>query len=295
MEERLSGVILPIPTPFAANYAIDEKALRDIIGFYVENKADCIAPCGSTGEFAFLSSDERKRVVKIAIDEAKGKITVVAGTNALTTAEAVSLTTHAKDVGADAVLVVPTYYLKPTEKELYGYYADIAKVGIPIVIYNNPWTSKVDIKPELIARLGEDFENIKYVKESSGSIQRIHEILRLTDKITVFCGSDDLALESFAMGAKGWVAASANMCPGQAHDLYHAAVIEKNMDKAMGLYLRLLPLFNLLESSGMYVQYVKAGMDLLGHPVGLPRKPLLPVSPEEKDSLRRIMVEAGIL
>jgi len=295
MTEKLSGVVLPIPTPFTRDYTVDEKALRDIISFYIEKKADCIAPCGSTGEFAFLSFDERKRVVEIAIDQANGKIPVVAGTHALTTAEAVSLTKHAKDVGANAVLVVPTYYLKPTEKELYGYYADMAKVGIPIVIYNNPWTSKVDIKPELIAKLGEDFENIRYVKESSGSIQRIHEILRLTDKITVFCGSDDLALESFAMGAKGWVAAAANICPRQAHDLYYAAVVEKKIDEAMKLYLRLLPLFNLLESSGRYVQYVKAGLDLLGHPVGLPRRPLLPVSPEEKDSLRRIMVEAGIL
>ena len=294
MSGQVTGVILPIPTAFTREYSLDQNAERALIRFYLDVGAACISPCGSTGEFASLTNEERRKVVETAIDEVNGKIPVVAGTHALTTDEAVSLTRHAKNVGASAVLVVPPYYIKPTDDELYGYYGDIAQVDIPIVVYNNPGTSKVDIKPALIAKLAENFDNIKYVKESSGLIQRIHEILQLTNKITVFCGSDNLALESFAMGAKGWVAASADICPRQANDLFYAAE-RKNMDEAMKSYFRLLPLFNLLEASGKYVQYVKAGLELLGHSAGPPRKPLLPVSSEEEQALKKIMVKAGIL
>jgi 4-hydroxy-tetrahydrodipicolinate synthase len=294
MTANLNGVILPIPTPFARDYSIDQNAERAVIRFYLDSGVTCIAPCGSTGEFASLKNDERRKVVETAIDEVNGKIPVVAGTHALTTDEAVSLTEHAKDTGASAALVVPPYYIKPTDDELYNHYASIARVDIPIIVYNNPWTSKVDMKPPLLAKLAENFENIKYVKESSGAIQRIHEILHLTSKITVFCGSDNLALESFLIGAKGWIAASADICPVQANQLYHASE-KKSMDEAMRLYFRLLPLFNLLESSGRYVQYVKAGLELLGHPVGPPRKPLLPIAPEEKQALKEIMLKAGII
>jgi 4-hydroxy-tetrahydrodipicolinate synthase len=294
MSGKLTGVVLPIPTPFTRDYALDQIAERDLIRFYLEAGVTCIAPCGSTGEFASLKNEERRKVVETAIDEANGKIPVVAGTHALTTEESVSLTKHAKDTGASAALVVPPFYIKPTDDELYSHYADIAKVDIPIIVYNNPWTSKVDMKPPLIAKLAENFENIKYVKESSGVIQRIHEILQLTNKMTVFCGSDNLALESFAMGAKGWIAAAADICPKQANELYYAAG-KNNMDEAMRRYFRLLPLFNLLESSGKYVQYVKAGLDLLGHAVGPPRKPLLPVSRGEIQALREMMIKAQII
>jgi 4-hydroxy-tetrahydrodipicolinate synthase len=295
MSKQLSGVVLPIPTPFTRDDVLDQEATRDMINFYLDVGVTCIAPCGSTGEFASLRNEERRKMVETAIDEVNGKMPVVAGTHALTTEEAISLTKHAKDAGASAALVVPPYYIKPTDDELFGYYADISKVDVPIIVYNNPWTSKVDIKPPLLARLAENFENIKYVKESSGAIQRIHEILQLTNKLTVFCGSDNLALESFAMGAKGWVAAAADICPKQANDLYNAAVEKKNMDAATKLYYQLLPLFNLLESSGRYVQYVKAGLKLLGHPVGPPRKPLLPVNSEEEQALKKIMLKAGII
>jgi 4-hydroxy-tetrahydrodipicolinate synthase len=293
MSGKLTGVVLPIPTPFTRDYAIDQDAERGLIRFYLESGVTCIAPCGSTGEFASLKNDERRKVVETAIDEVNGKIPVVVGTHALTTEESVSLTKHAKDTGASAALVVPPYYIKPTDDELYSHYADIAKVDIPIMLYNNPGTSKVDMKPPFIARLAENFENIRYVKESSGVIQRIHEILQLTNKMTVFCGSDNLVLESVAMGAQGWVGAAADICPKQANELYYAG--KKSMDEAMRLYFRLLPLFNLLENSGRYVQYVKAGLELLGHPVGPPRKPLLPVGPQEKQAVKEIMLKAGII
>ncbi len=295
MTRKISGLLLPIPTPFKQDGSVDETALRNVIDFYIDNQASGIAPCGSTGEFAALTQEERRRVVEISIDEANGKITVLAGTHAITTAETVSLTKHAKDAGADGVLVVPPYYIKPSEEELYGHYAEIGKVGIPVTVYNNPFTSKVDMRPELIAKLANDIDMVRYVKESSGVLQRIHEIFRLTDKITVLCGSDDLALESFMMGAKGWVAAAGNICPKQASELFRLSAIEKNNENALKLYNRLLPLFNLLESTGRYVQYVKAGLDLLGHPVGQPRKPYLSITAKEREELRSMMIRAGIL
>lgn len=286
---------MPIPTPFKDDYSVDEVALKNMIDFHIKKGVGALIACGSTGEFAFLTHDERKKVVETVIDHANGRVPVVAGTHALTTNEAVALTTHAKGAGADAVLVVPTYYLKANETEIFGYYSEIAKVGLPIIVYNNPATTKIDLKPPLIARLAEEYDNIRYVKESSGFIQRVHEIMMLTEKITIFCGMDDLALESFAMGAKGWVSAGANLCMEKANLLFKKSALERRIDDARELYFALLPLFNLLEGSERYVQYVKAGLALLGYPVGPPRKPLLPLDSQDTQTLKNIMVKAKLL
>jgi 4-hydroxy-tetrahydrodipicolinate synthase len=278
------GVLAVVCTPFTESDELDEQTLRRHIGFLLNAGVHGIVPCGSTGEFASLSEGERKRVVDISIDEVKGKVPVIAGTAAVSTRDAVMYSRYAENAGASGVMIVPPYYCHPTDRELLQHYRAIAEsIRLPIMLYNNPWTSGVDMQPALVARLAE-IENVAYIKESSGDMRRVSEIMRLCgSKIRVFCGTDNLALEMFSVGVRGWVAAPANAIPRQCVRLYELAVVKKDLGKAKELYFRLLPYFSALES-GQYVQYVKASLEILGKPIGAPRRPLQ--RPPEDDCRR---------
>ena len=290
MYKEIKGVTTPIITPFKSNYEIDEGALRSHIRYMMDKGVRGIIPCGSTGEYSLLTKEERKRVVEITLDEVGGKALVIPGTTAVRNEDAVEFTEHAKDKGADAVMVSPSYYFSTTEDELYQYYKDVAEVGIPIILYNVPCTVKVDMSPQFMVRLANDFENIKYVKEATGDICRIHELIRLSnEKLTVFSGWDILTLEAFAVGAKGWVAAPGNLLPRECVELYELAVEKSDLEKARELYYAMLPALMLIEGSGKFVQYVKAGVELLGGKAGSPRKPLLPISEDEKKELKKAL------
>jgi 4-hydroxy-tetrahydrodipicolinate synthase len=289
--DRFEGVYAVISTPFDQSGDVDERALRSHVRFLLdEGGVQGIIPTGSTGEFAALSAQERGRVVDTVLDEVDGQIPVVVGTAAVSTRDTVSFSQAAQKAGADGLMVVAPYYCHPGEKELYEHYRTLAaNVDIPIMIYNNPSTSGVDMQPPLIARLAE-LAPIRYVKESSGDIHRVAEIRRLCgDQVTIFCGADNLALEMFAMGVRAWVAPPANFVPQQCVRLYKLAVVERDMDRATDLYLKLLPLFNMLESTGRYVQLAKAGLEILGRPVGAPRRPLLPATDKERQQLKQLL------
>ena len=291
MTERFRGVYAVICTPFGESAEVDEVALRSHVRFLVdEGGVQGIIPTGSTGEFAALSEQERKRVVDVVIDEIGGRVPVIVGSAAVSTRDTVIYSQYAQEAGADGLMVVAPYYCHPGEEELYEHYRTLAaNIDIPIMVYNNPGTSGVDMQPSLIARLA-GLDPIRYVKESSGDMHRVAEIMRLCgDKMTIFCGSDNLALEMFAMGVQGWVAPPANFIPQLCVRIYRLAVVEKNMAQARDLYFKLLPLFNMLESTGRYVQLVKAGLEMLGKPVGSPRRPLLPASEEECRQLKQIL------
>lgn len=191
-------------------------------------------------------------------------------------------------------MVVSPYYGSVSQNELYEHFSTLARsISIPIIVYNNPGTSGNDILPPLLARLAE-FENIVAVKESSGVMQRVSEIMRLCgDKIEVLCGCDTLVLEMFQMGVEGWVAAPANVIGELCVQLYRVAVEQKDFEKARDLYFRVLPLMDLFESSGQYVQLAKAGLAMLGMPIGNPRKPLLPPEPQLLEELRGILQTLG--
>jgi len=289
-KKMLEGVIVAMVTPFDEHEEVDLNSLKEIVDYFIEQGVHGILVCGSTGEFAALSSSERKKMFDIVINHVDGRVPVVCGTSACSTKATIELTKYAENAGADAVLVVPPFYTKPKENEVYEHYKLIAEsTKLPIIIYNNPWTSKVDIPPHLIAKLAE-FNNIKYVKESSGDITRIWKIRSLTnDGITVFCGSENQALESFVMGAKGWVSAAANIIPKQTVELYETACVKKDFLKARILYEKLLPLLNMLEESGKYIHFSKAALRLIGKKAGNPRKPLLPISPEEEETLKKLL------
>jgi len=280
--KKLEGTFVVTVTPMDSNEEIDLEALKNNVEYYIKNKVHGICVGGSTGEFYNLSLNEHKTIIKDVVKQVNGRIPVIAGTAACSTNQVIELTEYAKNAGADGALIVPPFYYKTNENELFEHFKTVTEaVDIPIMLYNNPWTSKIDMQPSLIARLAK-FENISYVKESTGDITRIWKILNLAgDDITVFCGSDNLALESFLMGAKGWICVAANFIPKQVSRLYELACIEKDLNKAKVLYKQLLPSLNFLEETGKFAQLAKAGLELMGKKAGPVRKPLLPADKKE--------------
>jgi len=283
------GVYVVVCTPFTEKDELDEGTLRRHIRFLLDAGVHGIIPTGSTSEFASLSEAERKRIVDITLDEVGGKVPVVAGAAAVSTRDTIMYSQYAEKAGADGVMIVPPYYCHPTERELFQHYRAVAEsIHLPIMLYNNPWTSGVDMLPPLIARLAE-IENVTHVKESSGDMRRVSEIMRLCgDKMTVFCGADNLALEMLAIGVQGWVAAPANAIPRHCVQLYELVAVKKDLERARELYLKILPYFTALES-GQFVQYVKASLEILGKPIGAPRKPLLRPAEEDYRKLEGIL------
>ena len=285
------GVFAVSVTPFDPSGNVDEAALRRHLRWLIdEGCVHGMIPVGSTGEFAFLSEDERKRVIEVTIDEVHGKVPVIAGSAACSTRDTVQFAQFAQSKGADGVMVVPPFYGHLSQEELYQHFRTLAEgLDIPIMLYNNPGTSGSDLLPETVARLAA-FKNIVAVKESTGLMQRVHELQQACgEQIEVLCGCDTLPLEMFAMGVEGWVAAPSNVAARQCVELFHLAVEQRDFARARQLYGLLLPLFELFEGTGQYVQLNKAGLELLGRPVGLPRPPLLPSSEEQKRQLKAIL------
>jgi 4-hydroxy-tetrahydrodipicolinate synthase len=287
--KKFEGTFVVSVTPMTKDEELDLKSLKDNLDYYIENGVHGIAINGSTGEFAVQSLGELKRVMDAAVEIVDGRVPLISGTAACSTRRVIELTIYAEDVGVDGALIVPPYYSKIDETEIYEHFRAIDEaVNIPIMVYNNPWTSKIDIPPEGLARLFE-LDNVQYVKESSGDITRIPRILDLTDgKMAVFCGSDNLALESFFMGATGFICVAANIFPKHMSKLYEYANFERNYDKAKALYSKVLPLCNFLESSGKFTQTAKYGLEYFGRKAGPSRKPFLPLSEEHKRQAEEI-------
>jgi len=292
--KKLTGTYVVMVTPFKENEDLDEKGLRANIAWYIREGIHGVICNGSTSEFANLCKEERKRVIDITVEAVKGRVPVMSGTAAHSTRETIEMTAYAQKAGCDAVLLVPPYYGGPNQEEIYEYYREVAAaVPIQIMVYNNPYTSGVDIQPTTIARIAE-IENIPYVKESSADIRRIHEITRLCgNKIDVWCGWEDLAYESLILGCKGWVCPTSNIIPKMTVRLF-TLVQAKKLREAENLYYKMLPLLVYLEA-GQLGAKVKAAMDLLGRCGGKPRKPFLPVSNEQKPELQRILDDLGVL
>ena len=287
--KKLEGTFVVSVTPMTKEEDIDLNAFQDNLDYFIENGVHGIAINGSTSEFATLSLEELKSVMDTAIEIVNGRVPLISGTAACSIRRVVELSKYAEQVGIDGLLIVPPYYSKIDETEIFEHFRVINEaVNIPIMIYNNPWTSKIDIPPEGLAKLAE-LDNVQYVKESSGDVTRITRILDLTDgKMNVFCGSDNLALESFIMGATGFICVAANIFPKHMSKLYEYANIERDYDKARALYIKLLPLCNFLEGSGKFTQTAKYGLEYFGRKAGPPRKPFLPLSEVQKRQAEEI-------
>ncbi len=289
-----TGVLPAVVTPFR-NGEVDEESLRQLIEFQIEDGVHGIVPCGTTGESATLSHEEHDRVVEIAVDQVKGRVPVVAGTGSNNTVEAIRLTTHAKNAGADGVLMISPYYNKPTQEGLYQHYKKVAEeVNIPIVVYNIPGRTAVNIEPSTFARLAE-IDNIVGVKEASGSMKQITEIIRLCgDKLTVVSGEDYLTYPLMSVGGKGVICVVANIVPRDMADLCNL-LLAGDFEKGRELYYRLLPLCH-----AMFYETnpapVKAALEMMGRiSSGEVRLPLAPMADANREKLRKDLEAYGVI
>jgi 4-hydroxy-tetrahydrodipicolinate synthase len=280
-------------TPFRDG-AVDEKALRDLIEWQIAAGVDGIVPCGSTGESATLSHDEHERVIEIAVHQARRRVPVVAGTGSNATAEAIRLTAHAREVGADGVLMISPYYNKPTQDGIYQHYKAVAAaVDIPIVVYNIPGRTGSNIAPETIARLAE-IKRIVAVKEASGVMDQTSDIMRLCgDRIAILSGDDSLALPIIALGGKGVIATISNVMPREIHELATAA-LTGDFVHAREIHYRMLPLMRalFLETNPIPVKQACALMGLCQNEV---RLPLVPMTSAPAERLRGVMKDMRLI
>jgi len=291
VSDAFHGVFSALVTPMTAEGEVDLAALARFVDYLI---ADCgvhgVVPLGSTGEFYALRAGEREAVVGAVVEAAGRRVPVLVGTNAGSTEEVATFSRQAELLGADGVLLAAPYYSLPTHEELYEHFRAVdAAVDIPIMLYNYPGRTGVDMTPDLVERLA-GLDTVQYIKESSGDVTRVSEIIRrCRDNITVFCGCDTLALESFLLGAAGWVGGIVNVLPRQHVQLYELAAQQQDFRAARELYYRLLPALSLIEGGGKYTQFVKAGCALTGHPVGSPRAPLGPATADEQAQIREVL------
>ncbi len=292
MSGTFKGVFPALLTPMNAEETVDCEKLASFVDYLIERGVHGLIPLGSTGEYYALTPEERKAVATTTIAAAAGRVPVLIGTSAGSTREVVEFSRQAETLGADGVLLAAPYYSLPTPNELFEHFRIVNDaIGIPIMLYNYPGRTGVDMTPDLVERLA-DLDNIQYIKESTGDMTRVSEIIRRSgDKIQVFCGCDTLALESFLLGAVGWVGGVVNVLPKEHVRLFELACEENNLLGARDLYYRLLPTLSLMESGGKYTQFVKAGCELTGHSVGPPRRPLLPATREEIEQLKQTLDE----
>ena len=242
MSQTFQGSFVAMVTPFR-NGSVDEAKLRELVEFHITNGTDGLIPCGTTGESPSLNHDEHRRVVEVVIEAAQGRIRVVAGTGSNSTTEAISLTKHAERAGAAGALVVNPYYNKPTQEGLYRHFRAVAEsVAIPILVYNIPSRTAVNVETDTLARLVRDAKNVVGVKEASGSLDQMSQVIQACGPdFSVLSGDDNVTLPLLAIGGSGVVSVIANILPRETADLVHAA-LDGDWKRARDLHYRLFPL-----------------------------------------------------
>jgi 4-hydroxy-tetrahydrodipicolinate synthase len=293
MKKSFEGSIVAMVTPFRDG-KVDEVKIRELVEFHVKNETDAIVPCGTTGESPTLSHTEHKRVVEVTIEAAAGRIPVIAGTGSNSTAEAIELTQHAKKAGADGVLMVCPYYNKPTQAGLVAHYKAVAAaVDIPIIMYNIPGRTGVNMLTETVAALA-GLPNIVGMKEASGSLEQMTEVISLCgDRLTVVSGDDTLTLPLMAVGGKGVISVVANIVPKETAEMTRAA-LNGDWKRAKELHLRLFPLCKAMFYETNPIP-VKTAMQFLGRLNGELRLPLCPMSQANRDKLQKALQAYGLL
>ncbi|HNS78343.1 MAG TPA: 4-hydroxy-tetrahydrodipicolinate synthase [Syntrophorhabdus sp.] len=291
---ELKGIYTALVTPFK-NYDVDEEALERLIDFQLKSKVDGLVPCGTTGEAATLSYEEHEKVVELTVKHVKGTVPVVAGTGSNSTKETIELSQSAKNVGADMCLLTTPYYNKPTQEGLYQHYKKVAEeVDIPIILYNIPGRTGINMNPDTIARLAQ-IPNIVGIKEASGSLVQVAEIYRLAkERITIMSGDDNLFLPMMSVGARGVISVLSNAMPVELQALYQAFLGEKDMQKAMDMNTSLLPIMQAMfvETNPIPIKETLYHMGMMEKEF---RLPLCPLSEGSSKFLKGVLREYGLL
>jgi len=288
------GSMVALVTPMNEDGSLDLPALRRLVDFHIENGTDVIVPVGTTGESPTLDMDEHCEVIRVTVEHAKGRVPVIAGTGANSTTEAIELTRCAQKAGADACLLVTPYYNKPTQEGLYRHHKAIAEaVPIPQVLYNVPGRTACDMLPETVERLAA-IPNIVGIKEATGNIDRVRDILRRCgDNFDVYSGDDATAFDSILAGARGDISVTANVAPKLMHEMCALARAGKEKearavnDRLMGLHKNLF-----LEANPIPVKWALNQMGLIKGGI---RLPLTPLSPSHHEAVRQALRAAGVI
>jgi 4-hydroxy-tetrahydrodipicolinate synthase len=294
MRPMFQGSIVALVTPFRGG-KVDEPTLRKLVDMHVARGTDGIVPCGTTGESPTLSHDEHKRVVEIVIEAAAGRLHVIAGTGSNATSEAIDLTAHAKKAGATGALVVNPYYNKPTQEGLYRHFRAVANaVDLPIIVYNIAGRTAVNIETDTLVRIVKDCPNIVGVKEASGSLDQMTQvILACGPDFSVLSGDDNLTLPLMSVGGRGVISVIANIVPRETAEMTHAA-LAGDWKLARELHLKLFPLSRaaFMETNPIPV---KEAMGMMGMLEPEFRLPMCPMGAANRERLRAILVQHGLL
>lgn len=291
-----TGCHTALVTPFTKTGAVDEARLKNLVETQIAGGVDGLVPCGTTGESPTLSHEEHNHVVALVVKFAAGRCKVIAGTGSNSTDEAVSLTQHAKSAGADATLQVAPYYNRPTQAGLYAHFRAIAEQGgLPVVVYNIPGRTGVDVSNETLAKLRRDLpDKIVGLKEATGNVDRVSQMRALVDReFSILSGDDSLTLGMMAVGAQGVISVASNVMPREVTDLTHAA-LKGDYERAGRIHAKLYPLFKdlFIETNPIPV---KAALAMMGQMDESYRLPMLAMAENNKAQLKKTLVALGLV
>jgi 4-hydroxy-tetrahydrodipicolinate synthase len=286
---KFEGIYTPIITPYRDDFSIDYDRLSEVTEFLIEAGVHGIICAGTTGEYYAQTKQERLDLMHFMQKQIDGRVTYIVGTGAIRTEESIEFAREAVSAKADAILVASPPYAVPTEREVALHALAIDRAAnLPIMLYNYPGRMGVNMGVDFLDRVGRS-SNFCAIKESSGDVNRIHDLARDYSHIQLACGMDDQALEFFAWGARSWVCAGSNFAPEAHIALYQACVVEGDFDKGRRIMSTMLPLMRVLEQGGKFIQCVKHGMTARNLPVGPPRKPLQSLNKDEKRTLEQVI------
>jgi 4-hydroxy-tetrahydrodipicolinate synthase len=286
---KFEGIYTPIITPYRDDFSIDYDRLSDVIEFLIEACVHGIICAGTTGEYYAQTKQERFDLMHFVQKKIAGRVTYIVGTGAIRTEEAIEFAQEAFSAKADAILVASPPYAVPTETEVALHALSIDQAAnLPIMLYNYPGRMGVNMGKDFLDRVSQS-SNFCAIKESSGDVNRIHDLAHDYSHIQLACGMDDQALEFFAWGARSWVCAGSNFAPEAHIALYQACVVEGDFDKGRRIMSAMLPLMRVLEQDGKFIQCVKHGMTARNLPVGPPRKPLQSLNDYDKHQLDQVI------
>ncbi len=292
---KLQGTGTALVTPFKSNGSIDEKSLREFVSWQIKNKVEFLVPCGSTGESATMSREERRRVIQIVYDETGGRVPIIPGTGTNSTLDSVELTNDAKEVGADTVLLVGPYYNKPTQEGFYQHFKTIAEqCDVKVVLYNVPGRTASNMLAETTLRLAEEVENVIAIKEASNNLEQIMQIIKYRPKnFSVLSGEDSLTLPIVTSGGDGVISVVSNEVPREYSDMVRYA-LKGDLKKAHELHYRLFELMraNFIESNPIPA---KTALNLMGKMSDNFRLPLTKMSKGNKEKFKKVLKDLKLI